>query len=115
MSITQYKQPPAAHPLTVVFRHIVGAEANFNYRINMSGTDYNLYANNDFKSIPHEGDVFGIVEHVVRLAQLLNSGATLIRVESHSISVIFSAAIAYADQDTLLRKAIRAAGVGIAC
>lgn len=115
MSTTQYKQVPADNPMTVVIRNIIGHDACFNYRINMSGSDYTLYANNDYKSVPDKGDTFGIVAQVVRLAQVINSGVTHIRVTSHVIDVLFSPAIAASDQEELLLKAIRAAGVGIAC
>lgn len=108
-----YERPAAAHPM-IVRISTSRACASFNYRINRAG-DYNLDVRSEYGPIPEKGDVFGIVAHLVRLARLANSGVAVITVTPHSVFVSFSEAVPPHEQKELLRKAIRAAGLGVAC
>ncbi|HYG84414.1 MAG TPA: hypothetical protein VD907_06085 [Verrucomicrobiae bacterium] len=82
-----------------------------NWRLN-EGANYYLSLSCNFTDIPNDGDPWGIVEQIARLARLEDSGVTSISVHDRSLTVSFNSTITREERGQMLVKALRAACFG---
>jgi hypothetical protein len=82
--------------------------------LNTSGSTYHLYGSSKYADMPEEGDLTGLVGHIIKIALRENRhGLTYLGVESHRIGVHFVGVVEQSDAVDLIIRAGEQAGIRV--